>query len=168
MTEQRPPPDRRATSSQVRWFGAAQLIALVRAEPGITRATAAQRLGISSGGATELMGRLRRAQLLDETPAPAQGRGRPTTLLGAHPRGPLVLAAEIRSTDWRLALADIAGRPRILVRESHAGQDPSRVLEAMATAIRTASGRQRDRVRAVSVSVAGTVSDARLVQFTST
>ncbi len=168
VTEQRPPPDRRATSSQVRWFGAAQLIALVRAEPGITRATAAQRLGISSGGATELMGRLRRAQLLDETPAPAQGRGRPTTLLGAHPRGPLVLAAEIRSTDWRLALADIAGRPRILVRESHAGQDPSRVLEAMATAIRTASGRQRDRVRAVSVSVAGTVSDARLVQFTST
>ena len=66
--EQRP-------AAQQRWFGAAQIIGLVRAEPGITRAVAAQRLGIGSGGAADLVARLRRVRLLDETPAPATGRG---------------------------------------------------------------------------------------------
>jgi predicted NBD/HSP70 family sugar kinase len=168
MSEQKPTRGQRTSSSQVRWFGAAQLISLVRAEPGITRATAAQRLGISSGGATDLMARLRNARLLDETPAPAQGRGRPTTVLRAHSRGPLVIAGEIRSADWRLALADMAGLPQVLTRESHAGRDPNRVLRSMAAAIGRIFDGNPGRVRAVSVSVAGTFSDERLVQFTST
>src|SRR5262249_29327487 len=66
-------------AAQVRWLSAAQLIGVVRSEPGVTRATAAQRLDIGSGGATELVARMRRARLIEETPAPAQGRGRPTT-----------------------------------------------------------------------------------------
>src|ERR1700754_5316394 len=96
-------------AAHMRWLGAAQLIAVVRAEPGITRAAAAQQLSIGSGGATELVARMRQARLLDETPAPAQGRGRPTTVLGPHVDGPLVLAADLRATDWRLALAGIDG-----------------------------------------------------------
>jgi len=86
--------------AQVRWLSAAQLIGVVRSAPGITRAAAAQRLGIGSGGATELVGRMRQARLLDETPAPAQGRGRPTTVLGPHVDGPLVLAMDLRAADW--------------------------------------------------------------------
>ncbi|MCV7013474.1 MarR family transcriptional regulator, partial [Mycolicibacterium madagascariense] len=70
---------RESKPAQHRWLGAAQLIGVIRAEPGITRAAAAQRLGIGSGGAADLVARLRRARLLDETPAPASGRGRPTT-----------------------------------------------------------------------------------------
>src|SRR6201990_1949061 len=100
-------------AAHVRWLGAAQLIGGVRAEPGITRAAAAQRLGIGSGGATELVARMRQARLLEETPAPAQGRGRPTTVLGSHPDGPLVLAADLRAADWRLALAGIDGLPQV-------------------------------------------------------
>jgi predicted NBD/HSP70 family sugar kinase len=167
MSEQ-PTRGLRTTSSQARWSGAAQLVELVRAEPGITRAAAAQRLGIGSGGATDLMARLRSARLLDETPAPAQGRGRPTTVLHAHPRGPLVIAGEIRTGDWRLALTDIEGQPRVLIRRSHAGTDPKVTMEAMAAAIGGVFEANPDRVRAVSVSVAGTFSDARLVQFTTT
>jgi predicted NBD/HSP70 family sugar kinase len=159
-------PEPRTGSSPVRWFGAAQLIGLLRAEPGITRAAAAQRLGIGSGSATELLARLRRVRLVDETPAPAQGRGRPTTVLRAHPRGPLVVAAELRSADWRLALADIHGQPRVVARGGHAGMDPERLLREMAAAIREVYNGEPGRVRAVSVSVAGTVSDARLAQFT--
>jgi ROK family len=154
------------TVGQQRWFGAAQLIGLVRAEPGITRVVAAQRLGIGSGGATDLVARLRRLRLLDETPAPAVGRGRPTTVLGAHPGGPLVLAAELRSGDWRLALAGIDGQPEVVAQARNAGKGQRRLLADMATAIAGIHARESDRIRAVSVSVAGTISDARLVQFT--
>ncbi|MET0315580.1 MAG: XylR family transcriptional regulator, partial [Rhodococcus fascians] len=61
------------TSARARWLGAAQLTAVVRANPGITRVEAAQRLGIGSGGATELVARLKHARILDETPAKTRG-----------------------------------------------------------------------------------------------
>src|SRR5215467_7541879 len=120
---------------QVRWLGAAQLVDVVRSEPGITRAAAAQRLGIASGGATELVARMRQARLLDETPAPAQGRGRPTTVLGPHADGPLVLAADLRATDWRLALAGIDGVPEIVAQAHYGHEKLESVLGQLATAI---------------------------------
>ena len=159
------PQDQQAAAQQ-RWFGAAQLIALVRAEPGITRAAAAARLGIGSGGAADLVARLRRAGLLDETPAPASGRGRPTTVLGAHPDGPLVLAAELRSGDWRVALAGLDGRFRVVAQSRNAGAEPTRLLSDVRAAVAAAARDVPGRIGAVAVSAAGTVSDARLVQFT--
>jgi predicted NBD/HSP70 family sugar kinase len=153
-------------AAQQRWFGAAQLIGLVRAEPGITRAAAAQQLGIGTGGAADLVARLRRARLLDETPAAATGRGRPTTVLGAHPNGPLVLAAELRAGDWRLAIAGIGSEPRVVAQARNDGKGPARLLSDMGDAITALHVREPGRIRAVAVSVAGTVSDARLVQFT--
>ena len=127
---------------------------------------AAQRVGIGSGGAADLVARLRRVRLLDETPAPAAGRGRPTTVLGAHPGGPLVLAAELRSGDWRLALAGIDGRPHVVAQASNDGKGQKHLLSEISEAIAAAQLSEPGRIRAVSVSVAGTVSDARLVQFT--
>src|SRR6187200_3772946 len=121
--------------AQVRWLSAAQLIGVVRSAPGITRAAAAQRLGIGSGGATELVARTRQARLLDETPAPAQGRGRPTTELGPHADGPLVLAADLRATDWRLALAGIDGVPRVVAQADYVDADLGAVLMQLADAI---------------------------------
>lgn len=153
------------SGSQLRWFGAAQLIGLVRAEPGITRAAAAQRLGIGSGGAAELLARLRRARLLDESRAPAQGRGRPTTVIGPHPRGPLVIAAELRAADWRVALAGIDGQPDVVAHARNTGQPVHRVLDEMADAIVAGYRREAGRVRAVAVSVAGIVNGERLVQL---
>jgi predicted NBD/HSP70 family sugar kinase len=154
-------------AAHTRWLSAAQLIGVVRSEPGITRAAAAQRLGIGSGGATELLARMRQARLLDETPAPAQGRGRPTTVLGPHADGPLVLAADLRATDWRLAVAGIDGLPHVVAQEAYAGEELAPVLAEVADAIGTIYRRNAKRLRAIAVSVAGTVSDAKLVQFTS-
>ena len=154
------------SADQLRWYGAAQLIALVRAEPGITRAAAASRLGISSGGAADLLARLRRRRLLDEQPAAAQGRGRPTTVLTAHPQGPLVLAAEVRAADWRLAIAGLDGQPAVIAAGKHAGKRVNRMLAELGSAIAAARRGEPDRVSAISVSVAGTISDSRLVQFT--
>ncbi len=151
----------------MRWLGAAQLVEVVRSEPGITRAAAAQRLGIGSGGATELVARMRQALLLDETPAPAQGRGRPTTVLGPHARGPLVLAADLRATDWRLALAGIDGVPKVVTQADYAAEQLGPVLGQLADAIGRIYRRNAKRLRAIAVAVAGTVSDAKLVQFTS-
>src|SRR6478736_4296273 len=154
-------------AAHIRWLGAAQLIGVMRAEPGITRAAAAQKLGIGSGGATELVARARRARLLDETPAPAQGRGRPTTVLGPHADGPLVLAAELRAADWRLAVAGIDGDPQVVAQAQYPSKDPDLVLEQLANEIGAALRKTPKRVRALAVSVAGTISGARLVQFTS-
>jgi len=154
-------------TAQVRWLSAAQLIGVVRSEPGITRAAAAQRLGIGSGGATELVARMRQARLLDETPAPAQGRGRPTTVLGPHVDGPLVLAMDLRAADWRLALAGIDGVPRVVAEGAYAGEQLGPVIAQLADAIGAIYRRKSKRLRSIAVSVAGTVSGARLVQFTS-
>jgi predicted NBD/HSP70 family sugar kinase len=154
-------------AAHVRWLGAAQLIGVVRAEPGITRAIAAQRLGIGSGGATELVARMRHARLLDETPAPAQGRGRPTTVLGPHADGPLVLAADLRAADWRLALAGIDGLPQVVAQAAYAGEELEPVLSQLSNAIGAIYRRKSKRLGAIAVSVAGTISGAKLVQFTS-
>jgi predicted NBD/HSP70 family sugar kinase len=153
-------------AAQMRWLGASQLIGVVRSEPGITRAAAAQRLGIGSGGATELVARMRQTRLLDETPAPAQGRGRPTTVLGPHADGPLVLAADLRATDWRLALADIDGLPRVVAEAEYADADLNGILTQLADAIRGIYRRKPKRLRAIAVSAAGPISGARLGQFT--
>src|SRR6266536_839908 len=80
----------------LRWRGALDALAVVRREPGITRAELARRAGLSSGSATDIAARLRELSLLQEAPAPVTGRGRPTTVLGAHPDGPLALAVELR------------------------------------------------------------------------
>jgi predicted NBD/HSP70 family sugar kinase len=154
------------TASQLRWHNAAKLIALVRAEPGITRAVAAQRLGIGTGGAADLVARLKAARLIDEAPAPVRGRGRPTTVLTAHPDGPLVLAVELRSDDWRLAVAGIDGTPRVLAQSRHERADHVAVFDSIARKLASARRKYAGRVTAVGVSVAGTLSDSRLVQFT--
>jgi predicted NBD/HSP70 family sugar kinase len=154
-------------AAQMRWSGAAQLLEVVRSEPGITRAAAAQRVGIGSGGATELVARMRHARMLDETPAPAQGRGRPTTVVGPHAEGPLVLAADLRATDWRLAVAGIDGVPDVVAQEQYAGDQLDQVLGQLADAIGKVYRRNAKRLRAIAVSVAGTVSGGKLVQFTS-
>src|SRR3954454_25028844 len=103
---------RRMRGEVERWRTAADLLALVGREAGITRAGPPRRLAMSSGSATEITGRLRELALLGETRAPVRGRGRPTTVLTAHPAGPLVLGIDLRHADWRAALAGIDGRAR--------------------------------------------------------
>src|SRR5690348_2359740 len=150
----------------MRWLGAAQLIDVVRAEPGITRAAAAQRLGIGSGGATELLARMRQARLLDESPAPARGRGRPTTVLGPHADGPLVLAVDLRAADWRLAVAGLDGVPQVVGQAGYVSGNSDDVLTPIAREIAAFYRRKSKRLRAIAVSAAGPISGARLGQFT--
>ncbi|MGD9531775.1 ROK family transcriptional regulator [Pseudonocardia sp.] len=147
-----------------RWHGALAVLDEVRRTPGITRAALAQRLGLSSGTVTELTARLRGLSLLGETPAPAVGRGRPTTVLTPHPDGPAVLAVDLRHEDWRCAVAGLDGNPRMIAAARHADRSPDRVRDEIGQAVRRTAGGLGDRLRAVAVSVAGTVRGGHVVQ----
>jgi predicted NBD/HSP70 family sugar kinase len=147
-----------------RWRGALAVLEEMRREPGVTRAGVAQRLGLTTGSATEITARLRELALLTETPAAASGRGRPTTVLHPHPDGPVVVAVDLRQEDWRIAVAALDGRPRVTEAARHADRAPGRVAGAIAAAVRRACERHGDRVRAVSVAVAATVRHGVVVQ----
>ena len=155
------PPARRR---DLRWRGALDLLALVRRAPGITRAEGVRRARLSSGAATELAARLRELSLLHEVPAPVAGRGRPTTVLGAHPDGPVVAAVDLRHEDWRLALAGVDGRLELVAAARHRRRDPATVLAGVAEAIAAARRRLGARLRVVSVAVPGTVQHQELMQ----
>lgn len=146
------------------WHVAAAVLAQLRAAPRITRAELARRLELRSGAATEITARLRAARLLGEIPAPAQGRGRPTTLLVAHPDGPLVAVAELRQDGWRAGVAALDGRVEILDGAPHDSREPAAVIATITGALRAAARRHPGRVRAVSVAAAGTIRDGQLVQ----
>ncbi|WP_257210377.1 ROK family transcriptional regulator [Actinomyces ruminis] len=155
---------RRTTAEQLRWTLAADVCALVRTHPGVTRAQVAKLLGISTGTATDLITRMRQASLLTEGEPRSRGRGRPTAILTAHPDGPLILAVEITASDWRVAVAGIEGRPAVVATASHHSRSPDDVLVPIRRAVAAQVSRHASRVRAVSVAVAATVRDGSIVQ----
>jgi predicted NBD/HSP70 family sugar kinase len=154
----------RRRADEARWHTASQVLAWLRLHPGATRAALVQDLHLASGLATELTGRLRALRLLVETPAPPQGRGRPTTVLGPHPEGPVVLAVDLRTEDWRYAVAGLDGRLHDIVSARHTARDPATVLKAVRGGVDAMHARYGSRLRAVSLAVAGTIHDGRLAQ----
>jgi predicted NBD/HSP70 family sugar kinase len=134
----------------------------MRRQPGITRADAARRRGLGSGSATDIVSRMRRISLIEEMPAPGGTRGRPTRVLAPHPRGPVVLAIDIQRSGWRSAYAGIDAGPHLL-RPGAPGDPPGQVITGLGGAVARAGRRFGARLRAVSVSVAGTVQNGRVV-----
>lgn len=154
------------TARRGQWQTAADVLGQVARQPGITRAAVARELRLSTSSATEVTARLRDLQLLTETPAPSQGRGRPTTVLRPHPRGPVVLALELRQADWRSAVVSLDG---VLVDQRskrHRSRRPDAVLAALGSAVAGAKAQYGDRLLAVSLAVAGTVRGDHLMQAT--
>ncbi|MEU8815945.1 ROK family protein [Actinoplanes sp. NPDC048796] len=140
-----------------------QLLGVVHAHPGVTRADAARLLGIGTGATTELVARLSQAHLLAEVPArPSGSRGRPTTVLVPHSEGPLVLAAEITHEGWRLQVTELGGAVLTTIAAGHAPADRPPAWPEVVAAVHAAIGRLREqypgRLRALGVSVPGTVS----------
>jgi predicted NBD/HSP70 family sugar kinase len=88
-------------------------------------------------------------------------------MLRPHPDGPLVLAVDLRASDWRLALAGIDGQPRLVAQSSYAAENLDAVLAAVVKGIGTLYARNVKRLRAIAVAAAGPVSGVRLGQFLS-
>ena len=101
---------------------------------------------------------------MSEVPAPITGRGRPTTTLQPHPRGPLVVAVDVRHEDWRCAIVPLDGRPQMVIARPHGSSDSSALMQDIAAVLARLRRRHGRRLRAVSVAVAGTVERGRLVQ----
>src|ERR1700733_6867304 len=145
------------------WRSAAAALDLVRPRPEPTRRALATELGLASGAASDLLARLRAVRLVAERPAPAQGPGRPTTQLHAHPDGPVVLALDLRHGDWRLAACGIGGEL-----ESPAGGPPGTgdagpLLAGLRGLVASSIDRFAGRVVAVGVAVPGLVAGTRLL-----
>jgi hypothetical protein len=88
-----------------------------------------QAIGSASQGA--MIARLRELSLIDEQPAAARGRGRPTAVLRPHAFGPLVAAIDVRHADWRIALAGVVGVPSIIQRGRTTGRSAAAVLNRL-------------------------------------
>jgi predicted NBD/HSP70 family sugar kinase len=136
-----------------------ELLRVAHTQPGITRADAAKLIGVGTGAATELVARLGQATLLAERPAAPSGtRGRPTTVLLPHPAGPLVLAAAITHENWRIDVVELGGTALATTGGKHAGTRWPEVAAALTAAIGRLRSAYGDRLRAMGVSVPGTVS----------
>lgn len=140
------------------------LLRAVHAAPGITRARVARDLGISSGLATDTVARLVASHLLAEGPARLTGnRGRPTRVLGPHPRGPVVVVAAISHESWTVGSVRLGGEVLRIESRSH-DRERSAVVPAVRDALSLVCARYGRRVAAIVVSVPGTVSGTQLVQ----
>jgi predicted NBD/HSP70 family sugar kinase len=134
-----------------------ELLTLVHREPGISRADAARRLGMTTGQTTEVTARLVAADLVQEIPAtPSGSRGRPSMLLSPHPEGPLALCAAIDHESWHVAVVGLG----CAVVEEHAAEHDRQADSTLAAVARAVSALRRSyggRVRATAVSIPGTV-----------
>ena len=152
------------SAHQARFSLAGEVLRAVHAEPRITRAGLARRLGMSSGVAADTVRRLVASELLIEGPAIATGaRGRPTRALGPHPHGPLAAVAAVAHESWEVAAVEVGGGILERRERPHA-RDHATVLGDVALALRAVYERYHGRVRAIAISVPGTVSGTRLVQ----
>jgi predicted NBD/HSP70 family sugar kinase len=154
----------RPAARRGQWQTAADVLSQVARQPGITRAAVARELRLSTSSATEVTARLRDLQLLTETPAPSQGRGRPTTVLQPHPQGPVVLALDLRQGNWRSAVASLDGVLHGQQSKRHRSRRPEAVLANLRAAVASTKEQYGDRLLAVTLAVAGTVGDNHLMQ----
>lgn len=154
-----------ARAQRRRWITASELLRLVHSEPGITRTAAAARLALSSGTTTELIDRLRAVGLLAEQRAEQRGRGRPTTVLRAHPEGPLVAVVDLQSSRWQVWLGDLAGGITEVADGRYGDAAPTEFLPRIAEVIAAVAAQASGRLRAVVAAAAGTVSGTTLLQF---
>ncbi|MDX3002302.1 ROK family transcriptional regulator [Kribbella solani] len=146
------------------WQTAAEVLAQVARQPGITRAGVARALRLSTGSATEVTARLRDVQLLTEEPAPSRGRGRPTTLLRAHPEGPVVLALDLRQSNWRSAVVALDGSLADHQYKRHRSRRAQVVLNNLRRQVEQTQEQYGVRLQMVSLAVPGTVRDNHLLQ----
>lgn len=146
---------------------ASELLRVVHENPEVTRADAARLVGIGTGAATELVARLTAAQLISERPAEPTGRGRPTTVLQPHPKGPLVLAVAFTHESWRAEVVQLGGEVVACDaddRMAGAYGDGERILVEVKDRLTRLRRRFRGRIRGMGISVPGLVAMDRLVE----
>jgi len=145
---------------------ASELLRAIHANPGLTRADASRLIGIGTGAATELVARLAAAQLISEQPAlRSGGRGRPTTVLVAHPSGPLVVAASITHESWRVDVVELGGAAVATATGAH--DEPGRgdeVVRAVGAVVSRFRRRLGTRLRGLGIAAPGIITQGRFLE----
>ena len=157
-------PRHSAQGADQRAAGALAVLRLVHERPGVPRAEAARALGMSSSSTSEITARLRARELLAErAPEGVRNRGRPSGLLLPHPEGPVVCAVEITHASWRAAAVELGGS---IVRavEGRRARTPDVALREVRRGLVDLQDGIGARIRAIGVSITGTVSGRRLMQ----
>jgi predicted NBD/HSP70 family sugar kinase len=98
-------------AANVRWRdgrGAGAVLALVRREPGVSRATLVERTGLSRSAVSDRLEQLLAQDLVVNAEGESTGGRRPS-VFRFNPRAGVVLAAGIGATHTRLGVADLSG-----------------------------------------------------------
>jgi hypothetical protein len=141
--------------------GLGEVLALFRAEPGLTRADVMQRTGLSRSTVNQRLDALLAAQLVVPTGEGTSTGGRPASRFSFHTDRGVLLVADIGATGMRCALCDLSGQVTAeRERAIDVGSGPHPVLEAadeMFRALLADAGRDQAQVHGVGIDVPGPV-----------
>jgi predicted NBD/HSP70 family sugar kinase len=141
-----------------------ELLRLVHARPGITRAQVAATLAASSGTVTGLVRSLSASRLLDERPAPPSGaRGRPTRRLVPHEDGPLVIIGVVAHESWRLSVVQLGGTIIASERGRSPGMDGEQLVHELGRLAAALADQFPGRIRGTGLALPGVVRGSVLI-----
>ena len=160
------------TSAGLRAHNLVRLLRAVHDGAGqFTRAELTRQLSLARGTATVLVRDLAGRELIEELSGPAdatlqRARGRPTGVPSAHPRGPVVLAIDLRDDSFTVAAFELTGRCTVLDRQERGANSGTGVLAEVSARLKTRRRQFGDRVVGTGVAVPSPVSGGKMVQPT--
>jgi len=164
------------TSAELRAHNLARLLRAVHDNAGqLTRAELTRQLSLARGTATVLVRELAGRELIEELSSPAgaradamvpRGRGRPTGVPSAHPRGPVALAIDLRDDSFTVAAFELTGRSAVLDRHERRAGSGTGMLADVAARLAIRRHEFGDRVVGIGVAVPSPVRGGTMVQPT--
>jgi predicted NBD/HSP70 family sugar kinase len=164
------------TSAELRAHNLARLLRAVHDNAGqLTRAELTRHLSLARGTATVLVRELAGRELIEELSSPAgaqadvmvqRGRGRPTGVPSAHPRGPVALAIDLRDDSFTVAAFELTGRSAVLDRHQRAAGSGTGMLADVAARLAIRRREFGDRVVGIGIAVPSPVRGGTMVQPT--
>jgi predicted NBD/HSP70 family sugar kinase/DNA-binding XRE family transcriptional regulator len=153
-----------ATRGTSREINSRIVLNLVRARQPISRADLARAMGVSRAAVTLIVNELLTRKLILEGATGEAVRGRKPTFLYIDSRRRAVVAADIRSSQTFLMLADLVGKPLTGIVSFPTRRDPKAVVEALATRIKKllAEHPEVDTCAGIGVVVPGMVEHATM------
>ena len=153
-----------ATRGTSREINSRIVLNLVRARQPISRADLARAMGVSRAAVTLIVNELLARKLILEGATGEAVRGRKPTFLYIDSRRRAVVAADIRSSQTFLMLADLVGKPLTGIVSFPTRRDPKAVVETLATRIKKllAEHPEVDTCAGIGVVVPGMVEHATM------
>lgn len=144
----------------VRQHNLSAVASLIHANGALSRADLTARLGLNRSTIGALVSALCASGILAESrPHTRQGAGRPSHVVGPHPRGPYILAADVDVDGVSMTAVGLGGRERARCYTALESTAPQRVAQQIAemAAGMSAAAASQGWLAAVGVSVPGTV-----------